>query len=87
MKCVTDLDPIDDIWEICCDCKIFNNPILFPICTSKISNFFAIPFHLQSILVYSANCLKIRIQWHAEECSLALLSVTNRFKASCGFWE
>jgi hypothetical protein len=31
-----------------------------------------IPFCSQSVLVYSANCVK-RIGWHVEECSVALL--------------
>jgi hypothetical protein len=35
--------------------------------------FFVIPFYLQSVLVHSANCVKTCIQWHVEECSLALL--------------
>jgi hypothetical protein len=35
--------------------------------------FFVIPFYLQSILVHSANCVKTCIQWHVEECSVALL--------------
>jgi hypothetical protein len=35
--------------------------------------FFVIPFHLQSVLVHSANCVKTCIQFHVEECSLALL--------------
>jgi hypothetical protein len=32
-----------------------------------------IPFHLQSVPVHSANCVKTCIQWHVEECSVALL--------------
>jgi hypothetical protein len=32
-----------------------------------------ITFYLQSVLVHSANCVKIHIQWHVEECSVALL--------------
>jgi hypothetical protein len=35
--------------------------------------FFVIPFYLQSVLVHSANCVKTCIQWHVEECSVALL--------------
>jgi hypothetical protein len=35
--------------------------------------FFVIQFYLQSILVHSANCVKTCIQWHVEECSVALL--------------
>jgi hypothetical protein len=35
--------------------------------------FLVIPFYLQSVLVYSANYVKTCIQWHVEECSLALL--------------
>jgi hypothetical protein len=35
--------------------------------------FFVIPFYLQSVLVHSANYVKTCIQWHVEECSLALL--------------
>jgi hypothetical protein len=34
---------------------------------------FVIPFYLQSVPVQSANCVKTRIQWHVEECSVALL--------------
>jgi hypothetical protein len=34
----------------------------------------------QSVPFHSANCVKL-LQWHAEQCSLALL------KASCGSWE
>jgi hypothetical protein len=34
--------------------------------------FFVIPFYLQSVLVHSANCVKTCIQWHEEECSVAL---------------
>jgi hypothetical protein len=34
---------------------------------------FVIPFYLQSVPVYSANCIKTRIQWHVEECSVAIL--------------
>jgi hypothetical protein len=36
-------------------------------------SFFVVPFYLQSVLVHSANCVKTCIQWHVEECSLALL--------------
>jgi hypothetical protein len=39
--------------------------------TSK--SFFVIPFHLQSVLVHSANCVKTCIHWYVEECSVALL--------------
>jgi hypothetical protein len=35
--------------------------------------FFVIPFYLQSVLVYSANCVKTCIQRLVEECSVALL--------------
>jgi hypothetical protein len=35
--------------------------------------FFVIPFYLQYVLVHSANCVKTCIQWHVEECSVALL--------------
>jgi hypothetical protein len=36
--------------------------------------FFVIPFYLPSVLlVHSATCVKTCIQWHAEECSVALL--------------
>jgi hypothetical protein len=38
--------------------------------------FFVIPFYLQSVQVHSTNCV--------ETCSVEL---SNRFKASCGFWE
>jgi hypothetical protein len=38
--------------------------------------FFVIPFYLQSVLVHSANCVKTCIQWHVEECSVALLSTS-----------
>jgi hypothetical protein len=37
-------------------------------------NFFSVnPFYLQSVLAHSANCVKTCIQWHVEECSVALL--------------
>jgi hypothetical protein len=42
-----------------------------PILYQKLS--FVIPFYLQSVLVHEANCVKKRIQWHVEECSVALL--------------
>jgi hypothetical protein len=35
--------------------------------------FFVIQFYLQSVSAHSANCVKRRIQWHVEECSVALL--------------
>jgi hypothetical protein len=35
--------------------------------------FSVIPLYFQYVLVHSANCVKTCIQWHAEECSLALL--------------
>jgi hypothetical protein len=35
--------------------------------------FFLIPFYLQSVLVHSTNCVKTCIQWHVEECSVALI--------------
>jgi hypothetical protein len=34
---------------------------------------FSIPFCLQSVLVHSGKCVKTCIQWHVEECSVALL--------------
>jgi hypothetical protein len=37
------------------------------------ANFFVILFYSQSVVVHSANCVKTCIQWHVEECSLALL--------------
>jgi hypothetical protein len=39
----------------------------------RLPDFFVIPFYLQLVLVHSANCVKTCIQWHVEECSLALL--------------
>jgi hypothetical protein len=35
-------------------------------------DFFVIPFYLQSVLVHSANYVKTCIQWHEEECLIAL---------------
>jgi hypothetical protein len=52
--------------------------------------FFLIPFYLQSVPVHSANCVKT----YTMACRRVLTinphyqsSVTNRFKASRGFWE
>jgi hypothetical protein len=39
----------------------------------SIRTYFIIPFYLQSVLAHSANCVKSQIQWHVEECLLALL--------------
>jgi hypothetical protein len=35
--------------------------------------FFVTPFYSQPVPVHSSNCVKRRIQWHVEECSVALL--------------
>jgi hypothetical protein len=49
-------------------------------------NFFVIPISFAICISTFSKLCKRRIQWHVEECSLAL-PVTNRFKASCGLWE
>jgi hypothetical protein len=55
---------------VCTQLKFFTTDLAVHVLEDFV---FVISFYLQCALLHSANCIKKIMQWHIEECSLALL--------------